>query len=473
MRACLFSALVVLSAMNVACGSSHSTDGGITFDAMVPDAGTDGGRDARVPVCGDGMLGPMEQCDDGNTTSGDGCDASCHRESFCGDDRLDMGEICDDGNNRSGDGCRADCLSDETCGNRIRDVVVGERCDDGNTVDGDGCSGDCLIIETCGDGTVDASTGETCDDGNTTPFDGCGPDCRDEVAMVINSLAIGGPDVGCDYSGDGRPDNSLARAFGIGVELLNMQLSMAVRDGSLLLLMQFLGLDDPAGVNDDAVTVAWLQGEDADMDPTNNFSGSGELLASADAYDAMGNPLTSFSSSIRTRMLAGGPEDVSIPVSFVPIELRGGRIHATTTASAGSMTGLDEGLLCGAAPISIFALLPNFLDMVGTPAPPCDGSMDSGSMADVLVGGATVFGIPIGGTQPDVDLDGDGLEYFEVNDSGPAGCQAVISACVDGDGRRVEGRGCAADPSFADGYSTGLPFTAVRANIVGLTGMVP
>jgi cysteine-rich repeat protein len=32
------------------------------------------------PVCGDGRVGGSEQCDDGNTTDGDGCDATCHLE---------------------------------------------------------------------------------------------------------------------------------------------------------------------------------------------------------------------------------------------------------------------------------------------------------------------------------------------------------------------------------------------------------
>jgi cysteine-rich repeat protein len=29
------------------------------------------------PTCGDGALAPHEQCDDGNTLSGDGCSAEC------------------------------------------------------------------------------------------------------------------------------------------------------------------------------------------------------------------------------------------------------------------------------------------------------------------------------------------------------------------------------------------------------------
>lgn len=32
---------------------------------------------ATTPRCGDGLLGPSEQCDDGNLVSGDGCSSTC------------------------------------------------------------------------------------------------------------------------------------------------------------------------------------------------------------------------------------------------------------------------------------------------------------------------------------------------------------------------------------------------------------
>jgi cysteine-rich repeat protein len=36
----------------------------------------------RMPVCGDGFIDAPETCDDGNTTAGDGCGATCKRESI-------------------------------------------------------------------------------------------------------------------------------------------------------------------------------------------------------------------------------------------------------------------------------------------------------------------------------------------------------------------------------------------------------
>lgn len=37
-----------------------------------------------IAVCGDGVIEPPEQCDDGNTTSGDGCSATCNWETITG-----------------------------------------------------------------------------------------------------------------------------------------------------------------------------------------------------------------------------------------------------------------------------------------------------------------------------------------------------------------------------------------------------
>jgi cysteine-rich repeat protein len=130
-------------------------------------------------VCGNGILDPGEQCDDGNVVSGDGCSASCTIEE-CGNGILDPGEQCDDGNNIPGDGCSASCTIEE-CGNGILDP--GEQCDDGNVVSGDGCSANCTT-EVCGNGILDP--GEECDDGNTAPGDGCSPTCTVEAPSPVD-----------------------------------------------------------------------------------------------------------------------------------------------------------------------------------------------------------------------------------------------------------------------------------------------
>lgn len=189
--------------------------------------------------CGDGVVSGDEACDDGNTESGDGCASDCLsiEDGYtclpqggectaidepqpsggtvrCGDGLVSGDEACDDGNTSSGDGCTSDCKTVEegyTCPPRggvcsktlpkeVRcgDGVIGgdEVCDDGNTESGDGCASDCLSIEEgyvcsrpgyactppqCGDGSVQAELGETCDEGLFNYWYGkgiCGVDCK-------------------------------------------------------------------------------------------------------------------------------------------------------------------------------------------------------------------------------------------------------------------------------------------------------
>ena len=67
------------------------------------------------PTCGNGTKEGDEECDDGNTTNGDGCSSTCNEEvtASCGDGNKDFGEQCDDGNNTNGDGCSASCKTEK------------------------------------------------------------------------------------------------------------------------------------------------------------------------------------------------------------------------------------------------------------------------------------------------------------------------------------------------------------------------
>ena len=87
-------------------------------------------------------------------------------------------------------------------------------------------------------------------------------------------------------------------------------------------------------------------------------------------------------------------------------------------------------------------------------------------MADVLVGGAYFSNIipVINATPADVDFDGDGLESFEI--TAGTSCQAVITACIDGDGTRIEGHACVTDPRMQDGWSSAFDFTAASTRFV-------
>lgn len=98
----------------------------------------------REPYCGDGYVNQeSEQCDDGNNEDGDGCDSQCQEETidhppsgggpigssgtqsqtpYCGDDEVNQPlEQCDDGNITNGDGCSNICLLEEVLGVKIEE----------------------------------------------------------------------------------------------------------------------------------------------------------------------------------------------------------------------------------------------------------------------------------------------------------------------------------------------------------------
>ncbi len=181
-----------------------NTAGALTRDQRNSPRPIDGGPTGPSPArcdigafelggCGDGFLDPSEECDDGNTTDGDGCSATCTIEA-CGDGILQGTEECDDGNTVDGDGCSANCTNEVVpgCGDGI--LQAGEECDDGNTVSGDGCSATCDTevenicddeIDNDGDGPID------CDDSDCAES----PDCVETIC-----------DDGIDNDGDGPID---------------------------------------------------------------------------------------------------------------------------------------------------------------------------------------------------------------------------------------------------------------------------
>ncbi len=65
-------------------------------------------------ACGDGILDPGEQCDDGNTVSCDGCEENCTLPA-CGNGIVCPPEACDDGNTKNGDGCSSTCTLASKC----------------------------------------------------------------------------------------------------------------------------------------------------------------------------------------------------------------------------------------------------------------------------------------------------------------------------------------------------------------------
>ncbi|MDP3276196.1 MAG: DUF4215 domain-containing protein [Deltaproteobacteria bacterium] len=437
----------------------------VATDRVVPDT--------RVPRCGDSILDPGESCDDGNNVNGDGCSSTCRYEARCGDGRRDPGEVCDDGNNRSGDGCRSDCLSDERCGNMIVDTVRGEVCD-GTP----GCAADCRSLLLCGNGRVDP--GERCDDGNTTRWDGCAPDCQVEQGLVMDAFFFNGvsSSIGCDFSGDGRPDNAFGAALGDSLGVINTAINNGISNGNVLLQFTFAGLDDPLGVNDNDVRVGFTQGVDGDMDRLNNRDPGNPQRIARSALNMMGLPNANYQSQIVMSAIRGGPEDIELnlpsPVMGMnfAFRVRRSRITGQLMNAGGRISAIDRGVLCGAVPLRDLSTIPNFFELLTTGGRP--GPTRS-TLLEAMIGGYSVripfvnISINVGPSRADIDLDGDGLEQV-IATPGNLTMPPQITGCVDGDGTRIMGRMCINDPRMQDAFSATFRFNGVNFRPVGVGG---
>lgn len=180
------------------------------------------------PACGDGEINQIEEeCDDGNTLPGDGCNGIC---------KIDPNFICD----TPGELCK----SIYVCGNGVLDP--GELCDDGNTIPNDGCSEQCdvwnyhydcsvigescILLYACGDLRIEGL--ENCEDGNTPNLlvsgDGCDENCQTEPGWVCPY-----PSQPCIQMSECEPDCTFPAYCGNGiVDLPEEECDDGINDGS-------------------------------------------------------------------------------------------------------------------------------------------------------------------------------------------------------------------------------------------------
>ncbi|NJK31308.1 MAG: DUF4215 domain-containing protein [Deltaproteobacteria bacterium] len=165
-----------------------------------------------LQVCGDGERGMAEGCDDGNIVDGDGCSAECKLET-CGDGKTDIGEDCDDANVSDQDACLSTCRF-AFCGDGKR-WIGEEECDDGNQSNDDDCTNECMLA-VCGDKYVHMGK-EQCDDGNDDDDDGCTNACT--VPVCGDGIEQAGEecDDNNDYDEDACLNNCKTAKCGDGV----------------------------------------------------------------------------------------------------------------------------------------------------------------------------------------------------------------------------------------------------------------
>lgn len=249
-------------------------------------------------------------------------------------------------------------------------------------------------------------------------------------AMVVNGLAM----------------SSGMNGLGPFAGIINSSLDDAVAQGALILLLEFLDLDDQTGpIDDPDVTVVIYRGQDADGNPSNNFSGTGQFLAEQGTATVV--PGVSITNG-QVLIPAGSFEYLSVSIpGFGDLVIIDPEIQFTVQPG---FSGLTAGHVDGAVPSRFLDQIPN---QVGSGNP-------AGSLLDFLATSAFE-------QQPDVDVDGDGQleEFFDSAPSHP-GYDELISYCVDYFGL-FEDDDCPQFPEIWDGYSVSLGFTAVPASIVG------
>ena len=199
--------------------------------------GENGGNGDPQPVCGDGIVEGIEECDEGEGNAdgvADACRSDCTLPR-CGDGVADGDESCD-GTDLSGDtclslgqglrsgelSCDASCEFDVSscaeCGNG--NLEAGEQCD-GEELDGESCEGlgfyggqlgcdgsctfdqtDCMAGGLCGDGEIQSGH-EVCDGSNLDGMDCTGLGLGYTDGALVCSTACELDDSGCTTCGDG------------------------------------------------------------------------------------------------------------------------------------------------------------------------------------------------------------------------------------------------------------------------------
>ena len=298
-------------------------------------------------------------------------------------------------------------------------------CVDGRRICKSGKYGACIgfgkpAVEVCDniDNDCDGST----DEGNVCVPPGRGPVYR------LNSFAFANSGQGFDLTGDGKVDNKLSS---IGT-FVNNTLQGAVKNGSLNILLELAKLSNSTAQSG-TVTVYVYMGR---------RSGTGYKIEPS-SLDAQKRPLFRFAGKITNGVVKAGPGRASLLLplfgSNVPFLLEKAYIQFRV---ARGLATLSSGLLGGAVPA---------------------GNLDKISAASIpFLGGPgkTVMDVLVQlGTQPDIDLDRDGLEFFTLGTAG-------ISTCTDGNSTKISGGTCAQDKRIADGLSVAFSFTAARTKIV-------
>lgn len=392
----------------------------------------------------------------GSLIFGPGCNLACRRnfdcgeESYCGSDSR----------------CHTDCFADVDCRNNnlgFRCVVAQGRCSGG--------------------GGIPTSPGAPPLPAIDDTWDGFNAPVNTGLTFVISRLGIPtDPTVGLDVddmcNGTVCEDNALS----VAADYVNTSLSNGVSYGESLILVEVVGLEDPPA-DFDLVTVKIYGGIDADS-PARYINNFKRPMGEADCCKFFIDSQSVVDNQATARIRARVERGVLVPVERNDARLTlalGPSPHPQIDLKRASVygrfgsDGIRSALLSGAVPMS---------NLARAAADPVFCTADKSRCATGVIDNATVLDLASALiAQPDIDIDGDGLECA-YRTSG----NLTIDGCCDGNGSgndcltsngactgmsippAVPDRpaSCAEQLQIADGYSIALGFDAVPAQVLGV-----
>ncbi len=282
-----------------------------------------------------------------------------------------------------------------------------------------------LVLAGCGGGAVtpDAAVDATRFELPTCPVD------YDRV-YVAELTAFLPPGQGADLDGDGDIDNLL----GLLADVVNPALADSIANGAATIII-LPGLQIPPSDQPVEITALLPEAVDADdpPDPSDNLT-EAEFLLELSSLDASCEPRRPIAIVQDGTTLTGTADRAEI----ITVEGRAeiGRVQVTGTVTE---DGAHLDLVVAGATTTCA------LERISFPGP---------------TKGSTLAGLVAFGMQPDIDLDGDGLERIVLVDN-------AITGCVDGDGVELDDPACPCDPRIVDGFSAAAHDVFVPAHLVG------